>query len=159
MASRFEWPCCICCAPVHRVSPKGGHDGLGLSRFWRGVAIMNGRLRIVRGRIIDPSRALDTVGDVIVERGVVTGITRSSAPMDGETLVDAEGCVVAPGFIDLHTHLREPGFEHQETLSTGGRAAAAGGFTTVCATPDTDPTVDTGSDVESVLSAARKTSP
>ncbi|HEX3245444.1 MAG TPA: dihydroorotase [Chloroflexota bacterium] len=120
---------------------------------------MNGRLRIVRGRIIDPSRALDTVGDVIVERGVVTGITRSSAPMDGETLVDAEGCIVAPGFIDLHTHLREPGFEHQETLSTGGRAAAAGGFTTICATPDTDPTVDTGSDVESLISAARKTSP
>jgi dihydroorotase len=120
---------------------------------------MSGRMRIVRGRIVDPSRALDTVGDVIVEHGVVTGITRSSAPMDGETLVDADGCIVAPGFIDLHTHLREPGYEHQETLVSGGKAAAAGGFTTVCATPDTDPTVDTGSDVESLISAARKSSP
>jgi dihydroorotase len=120
---------------------------------------MNGRLRIVRGRIVDPSRALDTVGDVIVERGVITGITRSSAPMDGETLVDAEGCIVAPGFIDLHAHLREPGYEHQETLSSGGRAAAAGGFTTVCATPDSDPTVDTASDVESLISAARSSAP
>jgi dihydroorotase len=119
---------------------------------------MTGRMRIVRGRIIDPSRALDTVGDVIVEHGVVTGITRSSAPMDGETLVDADGCIVAPGFIDLHTHLREPGYEHQETLVSGGKAAAAGGFTTVCATPDTDPTVDTASDVESLLSAAQKSS-
>jgi dihydroorotase len=98
------------------------------------------------------------VGDVIVEHGVVTGITRSAAPMDGETLVDADGCIVAPGFIDLHTHLREPGFEHQETLVSGGRAAAAGGFTTVCATPDTDPTVDTASDVEALISAARKSS-
>src|SRR5688572_26057350 len=111
---------------------------------------MTGRMRIVRGRIIDPSRALDTVGDVIVEHGVVTGIARSSAPMDGETLVDADGCIVAPGFIDLHTHLRAPGFEHQETLVSGGRAAAAGGFTTVCATPDTDPNVDTASDVEAL---------
>jgi dihydroorotase len=115
-------------------------------------------MRIVRGRIIDPSRALDTVGDVIVEHGVITGITRSSAPIDGETLVDADGCIVAPGFIDLHTHLREPGYEHQETLVSGGKAAAAGGFTTVCATPDTDPTVDTSSDVESLLSAARTSS-
>ncbi|MFN0071699.1 MAG: dihydroorotase [Chloroflexota bacterium] len=120
---------------------------------------MTGRLRIVRGRIIDPSRGLDTVGDIIVEHGVILGITRSSVPTDGETLVDAEGCIVSPGFIDLHTHLREPGFEHQETLRSGGRAAAAGGFTTVCATPDTDPTVDTASDVESLLSAARKLSP
>lgn len=120
---------------------------------------MSGHLRIVRGRIIDPSRAVDTVGDVIVENGHVTGIVRSSAPLEGETLFDAEGCIVAPGFIDLHTHLREPGFEHQETLETGGRAAAAGGFTTVCATPDTDPTVDTASDVDALLAAARRSTP
>lgn len=120
---------------------------------------MSGRLRIVRGRIIDPSRALDTVGDIILEHGLVTGIVPSSAPSDGESLVDADGCIVAPGLIDLHAHLREPGYEHQETLATGGRAAAAGGFTTVCATPDTDPAVDTASNVESLIAAARRAAP
>lgn len=118
---------------------------------------MSGRLRIVRGRIIDPSRAVDTPADLVVERGVIAGIARSSGAADGETVIDAEGCIVAPGFIDLHAHLREPGYERQETLSSGTRAAAAGGFTTVCAMPDTDPTVDTASDVDSLLAAARRT--
>ena len=67
-----------------------------------------------------------------------------------ETVIDVSGFVVAPGFVDLHCHLREPGFEDAETIATGSRAAAAGGFTTLCALADTQPSTDTGSDVESV---------
>jgi len=72
----------------------------------------------------------------------------------GETVIDVSGFVVAPGFVDLHCHVREPGFEDAETIATGTRAAAAGGFTTVCALADTRPSTDTGSDVEALLTQA-----
>jgi dihydroorotase len=107
-------------------------------------------IRLVGGRIIDPASGRDEVGDVLIEDGrFVERVTRN-----GETVIDVSGFVVAPGFVDLHCHLREPGFEDAETIATGTRAAAAGGFTTVCALADTSPSIDTGSDVEALLTQA-----
>ncbi|MGI9146051.1 MAG: dihydroorotase [Chloroflexota bacterium] len=107
-------------------------------------------IRLVGGRILDPASGRDEVGDICVEDGRL--VERGSP--NGETIVDVSGFVVAPGFVDLHCHLREPGFEDTETIATGTRAAAAGGFTTVCALADTRPSTDTGSDVEALLTQA-----
>ena len=107
------------------------------------------------GRIIDPSQAMDAVGDLLIADGVVSAIGASIDPPEGARLIEAEGLVVSPGFIDLHCHLREPGFEYKETIATGTRAAAAGGFTTVCAMPNTEPTMHTRATVEYVLEKAR----
>jgi dihydroorotase len=92
--------------------------------------------------VIDPSQGLDTVADVVVIEGRIAGVGRGLGVPDGAEVVDARGAVVAPGLIDLHVHLREPGREDVETVATGARAAAAGGFTAVCAMPNTDPVTD-----------------
>ncbi len=94
------------------------------------------------GRIIDPSRDLDTIGDVLLVDGTIEHVGESVAGPDGVEVIDCGGCIVAPGFIDVHTHLREPGREDVETIASGARAAAAGGFTAVCAMPNTDPVTD-----------------
>ena len=107
------------------------------------------------GRIIDPAQDMDRVADLLLEDGVVKGIDEQIASPDGAQLIDAKGLVVCPGFVDLHCHLREPGFEHKETIATGTRAAARGGFTTICAMPNTDPVVDSRAVVEFVLRTAR----
>jgi dihydroorotase len=100
------------------------------------------RLLIRNGRVVDPSQGLDQGMDVLLEDGRVAALgERLDAPAKAKVL-DAAGMVVAPGFIDLHTHLREPGFEHKETIESGCRAAVAGGFTAVCCMPDTDPVND-----------------
>ena len=107
-------------------------------------------IRLVGGRILDPATGRDEIGDVLIEDGrFVERMTHN-----GETVIDVAGFIVAPGFVDLHCHLREPGFEDAETIATGTRAAAAGGFTTVCALADTQPSTDTGSDVEALLTQA-----
>ena len=109
-------------------------------------------LRLVNGRVLDPATGRDEVADVVIEDGTIV----ERATRTGETVIDVGGYVVAPGFVDLHCHLREPGFEDKETIASGTRAAAAGGFTTLCAMADTRPSVDTGSDVESLLTQARR---
>lgn len=120
------------------------------------------RTRLIGGRLIDPSQGIDDLADVVIGSGRVLEIVRGSersrrsAAASGEKMVDVSGMVIAPGFVDLHCHLREPGFEDKETIATGTRAAAAGGFTTVCAMPNTSPTIDTASDVEWVITAARR---
>ena len=120
------------------------------------------RTRLIGGRLIDPSQWLDEPADLVIGGGRVLEVVRNperarrQAIASGERMVDVSGMVVAPGFVDLHCHLREPGFEDKETIETGTRAAAAGGFTTVCAMPNTSPTCDTASDVEWVLTAARR---
>ncbi len=94
------------------------------------------------GRIIDPSQDLDVVGDVIVVDGTIAHAGPRSGVPDGAEIIDCSGAIVSPGFIDVHCHLREPGREDVETIATGARAAAAGGFTAVCAMPNTDPVTD-----------------
>ena len=97
------------------------------------------------GRVIDPSQGIDDIGDVLIEGDQVAhaGEPLGEVRRDGGLeVVDCAGRIVAPGFIDVHCHLREPGREDVETIATGARAAAAGGFTAVCAMPNTDPVTD-----------------
>ena len=113
-------------------------------------------LLIRGGRIIDPSQQVDAIGDLFIADGKVRWLSTQgtfSAP-ENCPVVYARGMVVCPGFIDIHCHLRQPGFEEKETIATGTRAAAKGGFTTVCCMPNTDPPVDTGATVEYILSVA-----
>ena len=99
-------------------------------------------LLIRGGRVIDPSQSVDDLRDVLVVDGVVAEIGNRIDPPEGAREIDARGLLVTPGLIDVHVHLREPGGEHRETIATGAQAAAAGGFTAVCAMPNTDPVVD-----------------
>ena len=110
---------------------------------------------ITGGRILDPSQDLDFVGDLLFVDGRIAAVDRSIDPPEGAEIVDATDLVVSPGFIDLHSHLREPGFEYKETIATGTRAAAKGGFTTICAMPNTEPAMHTRATVEYVLEKAR----
>ncbi|MEM8964638.1 MAG: dihydroorotase [Acidobacteriota bacterium] len=111
--------------------------------------------RLIRGgRVVDPSQDLDQKADVLITAGRIAAIEPAiEIPEDCE-LIDAEGHVVTPGWIDAEVHLREPGEEHRETVATGLRAAARGGFTTVLATPDTDPVLDCRSVCEHLHSLA-----
>ncbi len=117
-----------------------------------------GPVLISGGRVIDPWQNLDATGNVLLQDGRVawTHVGTDSSPdiPTGTQRINAEGMVVAPGFIDLHCHLREPGQEHKETIESGARAAARGGFTTVCAMPNTEPPLDTPELVEFVTRRA-----
>jgi dihydroorotase len=94
------------------------------------------------GRVIDPSQKMDAVADVLLVDGVVAEIGTDVHEPEHVHVHDVSGLIVCPGLIDLHVHLREPGGEHKETIATGARAAVAGGFTAVCAMPNTDPPID-----------------
>jgi len=100
------------------------------------------RLLIRNGRVVDPSQGLDQGMDLLIEDGHVAGLGERLNGRKGTPVLDAAELVVAPGFIDLHCHLREPGFEYKETIACGLAAAAAGGFTAVCALADTEPVND-----------------
>ena len=124
-----------------------------MSRGKRGMLLLRG------GRLLDPSQQLDETGDVLLSGGVVEAVGRlGEVRRDGEELetIDCAGRVVSPGFIDVHCHLREPGREEVETIASGARAAAAGGFTAVCAMPNTDPVTDNQAAVGFILSQARR---
>jgi dihydroorotase len=108
------------------------------------------------GRVIDPSRRSDAIADVYLAEGRVASVGRGIVGEDGCQVIEAAGMVVAPGLIDLHVHLREPGFEDLETVATGAMAAAAGGFTAVCAMPNTDPPLDNQGAIGFVISQAQK---
>src|SRR6185437_4374313 len=100
------------------------------------------------GTVVDPSQKLDGAADVLVEKGKIAEVGRNLAKkfqLSGVTSLDASDCLVTPGLIDMHVHLREPGREGDETIATGTRAAAAGGVTTVLAMPNTEPVTDTPS--------------
>ena len=94
------------------------------------------------GRVVDPTQKLDAVIDVLVVDGQIAAVGNGAEAVEGARIIDVSGQVVCPGLIDLHVHLREPGGEHKETIATGSRAAVAGGFTAVCAMPNTDPPID-----------------
>jgi dihydroorotase len=113
-------------------------------------------LIIKGGRIIDPANKFDSVGDILVQDGVVKQVGTGVSAGPGSEIIDARGKVVCPGFIDLHCHLRQPGYEAKETIATGTRAAAKGGFTTVCCMPNTNPPLDNLPLVEFVKSLAER---
>src|SRR2546428_385257 len=96
-------------------------------------------LLLTGGRVIDPSRGFDQVADVLIQDGKIAAVGPGLGTPDGAEVRDVRNKVVAPGLVDVHVHLREPGNEDVETIASGARAAAAGGFTTVFAMPNTDP--------------------
>jgi len=110
---------------------------------------------ITNGRVIDPSQDLDAKLDVLIEDGSIAKVDKKIKADRVET-IDATGLIVAPGFIDLHTHLREPGQEHKETIATGTLSAVAGGYTAVCAMANTVPPNDERAVTEMVLAEAAR---
>jgi len=126
---------------------------------------MSERVIISGGRVVDPANKRDELADVIIENGRIADVLahvstktkrNGNGASNGATVIDAQGCIVAPGFVDLHTHLRQPGREDKETIETALRAAVRGGFTTVCAMPNTEPAIDSRGVVEMVRQEAQR---
>ena len=115
------------------------------------------RLLIKNGRVIDPSSKTDDTLDLLIERGKIVDI-KTKIESKGVKVIDASRLVVAPGFIDMHVHLREPGQEDKETLFTGALAAAKGGFTSIACMPNTNPVNDNRGVTEYILSETKKNS-
>ncbi|MFN7921077.1 MAG: dihydroorotase [Bryobacteraceae bacterium] len=115
-------------------------------------------LLVKNGRVMDPASNHDAVADILVVDGKIAAMAAGLAVTADETF-DAAGRVVAPGFIDMHVHLREPGYEYSETIETGGKAAAAGGFTTICCMPNTLPVNDNATVTSYIIERAKRYSP
>jgi len=118
-------------------------------------------LLIKNGRVLDPATGLDEIMDVLIDGGRIRALARGLKPAAGSgaedvSVLDAAGLVVLPGLIDMHTHLREPGHEYKETIQTGSRAGAAGGFTSLACMANTSPPNDSASVTEFILEKARK---
>ena len=113
------------------------------------------KLLIKNGRVIDPEQNRDGIFDILVIGGTITKIGQD-LNADADTVIDATGKWVVPGLIDVHVHLREPGFEHKETIETGARSAARGGFTTICCMPNTNPPIDNIEIVEFINTKAKQ---
>src|SRR5487761_631388 len=129
MESRCGWPC------------------------WKGCSVA--ALLIKNGRVMDPASGHDAVADVLIEDGLIAAVG-ANLSKQGAEIFDATGLIVAPGFIDMHVHLREPGFEHAETIESGARAAAAGGFTSICPMPNTAPVNDSAMVTSYIVEKARR---
>ncbi|HAK07184.1 MAG TPA: dihydroorotase [Spartobacteria bacterium] len=113
---------------------------------------------IRNGRVIDPANKQDEVGDVYIENGkIVASKSEIRSPKSEIEEIDASGLIIAPGLIDMHVHLREPGFSHKETIESGARAAAAGGFTTILCMPNTSPPADDPSTIAWIKDRAAET--
>jgi dihydroorotase len=119
------------------------------------VASTASTLLIRGGRVIDPASGHDAIADVAIKDGLIAAIGKNLSRSDVAREIDAKGSIVAPGLIDPHVHLREPGQEHKETISTGALAAVVGGFTTVCCMPNTQPAIDSPEIVEFVHARGR----
>jgi len=112
-------------------------------------------LLITGGRAIDPASHFDASADVLIRDGKIEAVG-TGLKAEGIPVLDATGAIVVPGFIDMHVHLREPGMEHAETIETGARAAAAGGFTTICCMPNTSPVNDSATVTSYIVQRARE---
>ena len=104
--------------------------------------------------MIDPANSVDATADVLIADSRIAEVGPNSSK-DATASIDASGLIVCPGFVDIHAHLREPGFEHKETIASGTLAAARGGFTTVCAMPNTEPPIDSAGMIEFILRMAQ----
>lgn len=112
-------------------------------------------LLITGGRVIDPASGFDAMADVLIREGRIEALG-TGLNATGCEVFNAAGCIVAPGFIDMHVHLREPGMEHAETIETGAKSAAAGGFTTICCMPNTVPVNDSATVTSYIIQRARE---
>jgi len=112
-------------------------------------------LLIKNGRVVDPSSDTDDLLDVLVEKGKIKEIGKNLKGDDSVDKIDAKGLIVVPGLIDIHTHLREPGYEYKETIKTGSEAAAAGGFTTIACMANTNPVNDNASVTRYIINKAQ----
>ena len=117
---------------------------------------MSEKLLLKGGRVLDPSQDLDGVRDILLADGMVAALGEQIDAPEDTRIIDCAGLLVTPGLIDVHVHLREPGGEHKETITSGARAAAAGGFTAVCAMPNTDPAMDDPASVSFVAAEGRR---
>ncbi len=113
-------------------------------------------LLIKNGRVIDPANNIDDSLDILIDGIIIQKIAKGIKADNSVKIIDANGRIVTPGLIDIHTHLREPGLEYKETIRTGTMAAAAGGFTTICCMPNTNPVNDNRAITEFILSKAEK---
>src|SRR2546423_15336199 len=115
------------------------------------------KLLIANGYLVDPSQGQNSGKNLLIEDGRVAGLLdRSQVVPEGAEVLDATGLVVAPGFIDMHVHWREPGQEYKETIETGAAAAVAGGWTSVCAMPNTDPVNDSPAVTRFIIEQAER---
>ena len=111
-------------------------------------------LVIKNGRIIDPANKIDQIGDILIRAGKIAQVGKVDSQNKAQRVIDAAGLIVAPGLIDMHVHLREPGDEEEETIASGSAAAVAGGFTAVVCMPNTDPAIDNEATVDFVYRQA-----
>jgi len=111
-------------------------------------------LLIHGGHIIDPSQDIDEIGSLLITESRISWLGEITPPQPDYNVLDARGLIICPGFVDLHCHLRQPGFEQKETIATGTQAAARGGFTTICCMPNTNPPLDSQTTVDYVKSTA-----
>lgn len=114
------------------------------------------RILIKNGRVIDPSRNIDGHKEILIQGSKIKGLYPKGKGPKPDKTIDASGCIVIPGLVDMHTHLREPGFEYKETIMTGTMAAIKGGFTSVCCMPNTNPINDTIAVTEFIIEKASK---
>jgi dihydroorotase len=117
---------------------------------------MSDKVLLSGGRVVDPGQRLDATLDVLLADGSVAEVGEGLGAAESAQVIDCTGLIVTPGLIDVHVHLREPGGEHKETIATGARAAAAGGFTAVCAMPNTDPPIDDPATVGFIVAQGRR---
>ncbi len=115
-----------------------------------------GELLIINGRVVDSINNIDGMFNILVRDGRIASVDKAKKKDFNGDVIDAKGCIVSPGFVDIHTHLREPGFEYKEDIESGAQAAVAGGFTTICCMPNTDPVNDNASVSEYIMKRARQ---
>lgn len=113
------------------------------------------RLLIKNGRILDPATHTDAVRQLLIQDGVIVGMYGADETLEADKVIDATDCFVMPGLIDMHVHLREPGFEYKETIRTGALAAAHGGYTSICPMPNTRPAIDSPKMIEYINDKAK----